>query len=164
MSPQRQAVERRLINEWMAERYAGQTYYLNYPLGPLPAGFTDEKNAFPWLRKVDGLAIADHQVHLVEAKVWKPTDGLDKLPSYKAVVPHTPWLGEARNYPVKMILLTPRSNAAIEGSAAVLGIELVLVSGGWIDEVVAHIEWLWTREGRDFMADRRKMRDYLGLG
>jgi len=163
MAKERGQVEKRLAAEWMATQYAGKTYYLNYPIGPVPLGITTANSAYPWLRKVDGLAVVDSTVHVVEFKVWSPWDGLDKLPIYKLGVPRTPWLGSAKDYPVKMILVTPRSNPVIEATAALAGIEVVSVSGGWIDEVVQHIEWLWSREGRDAMEERRKLRAWLGL-
>jgi hypothetical protein len=161
--PPRQSVERRLASEWMAQSYTGKVYSVNYPLGPLPPGFTNMTDAMPWLRKVDGLAVLAQAIDLVEFKVWKPQDGLDKLPVYKLAIPHTPWLGPAKDYPVNMILVTPRSNPVIETNAKLQGIKLVVVSGGWIDDVVAHIEWLWTAEGRQFMAERAKQRAWLGL-
>lgn len=159
----RREVERRLAAEWMATTYEGKEYFLNYALGPLPAGITDMRLAMPWLRKVDGLAILDGTVHLVEFKVWTPLDGIDKLPVYRAAVPHTPWLGAAKDYPVLMRLVTPRSNPGLVAQAAMMGIEVVQVSGGWIDEVVKSIEWLWTKEGRESMAEKRRLRSWLGL-
>lgn len=147
----------------MAANYTNYAHYLNYPIGPMPEGIVDLASALPWLRKVDGLAIVEERVHLLEFKVWKPADGLDKLPSYKAGLPLSPWLGAAKDYPVDMKLVTPRSNPAIEATAKMLGIEIISVSGGWIDEVVAHIEWLWTAEGRESMARKRQMRAWLGL-
>jgi len=164
MSPARQEVERRLAAEWMAERYEGQRYWLNFPLGPVPPGAPSPAMGRSWRRKVDGLAIVDRAVHLVEFKIWKPWDGIDKLPVYKAGVPYTPELGPARNYPVRMLLVTPRPTPALLEAARLLGIQVEVVKGGWIDDVVKRIEWLWTREGREAMEERRRLRAWLGLG
>jgi len=163
MEPQRARAERRLAAEWMAEQYKGQRYYLNFPLGPAPLGLPTGAITRPWRRKVDGLAIVNRVVHLVEFKIWKPFDGIDKLPRYKGLVPDTPELAEARRFPVKMILVTPRPNQALIEAAEREHIELRVVKGGWIDDLVRHIEWLWTREGREYMLERRRTRRWLGL-
>lgn len=152
-----------MASEWMATNYGDKEHYINYPLGPLPPGISDMARATPWLRKVDGLAISNGQVDLIEFKVWTPLDGLDKLPTYKAAVPQTPWLGVAKDYPVNMILVTPRPNDYLIATAKLIGVNVITVSGGWIDEVVAHIEWLWTKEGRDAMAEKKRLRAWLGV-
>ena len=163
MAGTRQEAERRLTAEYMAEHYPGQTYYIQYALGPLPAGVTDPATARPWLRKVDGLVILAHSIDLLEMKIWSAWDGIDKLPVYKAAVPHTPWLGAAKDYPVNMILVCPRPNPAVVATADMLGIKVEVVGGGWIDELMAQIDNLYTAEGRAESAQKRKMRAWLGL-
>jgi hypothetical protein len=163
MATARQEVERRLIAEYMSEKYTNNEYWLNYPLGPLPKGMTDRNQALPWLRKVDGLAIVGREVHLIEAKIWTTTDGLDKLIAYAACVPHTPWLGEAKDYPTKMILVAPRANDATRAAADVLGIVIDTLDRPWVREQIERIEHLWTKEGRMKQVERRKILDWLGL-
>ncbi|MBT9164925.1 MAG: hypothetical protein DDT23_00936 [candidate division WS2 bacterium] len=159
----REEAERRLCSEWMAEHYFNIPYYLNFPLGPRyvsPARGDIDRS---WRRKVDALAVKDREIHLLEFKIWQPLDGIDKLPVYKLLVPHTPELEAYRTYPIRMFLITPRPTSAIRFETRLLGIELITVSGGWLDEKVRRIEWLWTKEGREEMERRREIRKWLGV-
>jgi hypothetical protein len=163
MAGGRQEAERRLTAEYMAGHYPGQSYYIQYALGPLPVGITDLGLARPWLRKVDGLVIKEKEIDLLEMKIWSAWDGIDKLPVYKAAIPHTPWLGYYKDFPVNMILVTPRVNPSVQATADMLGIKVEVVGGGWIDELVGKIDALYTAEGRAASAQKRKMRAWLGL-
>jgi len=159
----RREIERRLAAEWMAENFPDQPYFLNFPLGRAPFPPMPGVAEFPWRRRVDGLAIKRGKIILVGFKVWKPMDGIDKHPVYKALVPNTPELAQWRALPVEMWLVTPRPTPPVRGAAQAMGIKIIEVKGGWIDEVVQRIEWLWAREGRDWMEERKRRRQYLGL-
>lgn len=147
----------------MAAHYPEQTYYIQYALGPLPLGVTDPGLARPWLRKVDGLVILEKSIDLLEMKIWSVWDGIDKLPVYKAAVPHTPWLGFYKDFPVNMILVVPKLNPVVQATADLLGIKVELYTAPWLDEILQHIDWLYTAEGRKASAQKRQMRSWLGL-
>lgn len=159
----RQEVERRLTSEYMKEHYPDGGYYVNFPLGGIDQALYNTGASYSMRRKVDALAITPTEIRLIEFKVWKPLDGIDKLPVYKSLVPLTPELSQYKNLPVKMILVTPRPTPPLQESATAMGIQVEVVGGGWIDQAVAHIEYLWTAEGRQQMAERAKMRAWLGL-
>lgn len=159
----RQDIEKRLTAEWMRDHYPDGGYWLNFPLGQVPPGTEGTGSSYTARRRVDALAVVGREIRLIEFKVWKPLDGVDKLPTYKALVPTTPELTPYKGYDVKMQLVTPRPTPPLFESAVAVGIEVIVVQGGWIDEAVKHIEWLWTAEGRQAMADRAKMREILGL-
>lgn len=163
MANYRQEAERRLTSEYMAAKYSTIGYYIQYALGPLPQGVADPASARPWLRKVDGLAIREDAIDLLEMKIWSAWDGLDKLPVYKAAIPLTPWLGPAKDLPVNMILVTPRPNPAVLATAEMMGIKVELYSAPWLDEVMAHIDYLYTAEGRAESARKRQLRAWLGV-
>lgn len=156
-------VEKRLTAEWMAMQFPQGGYWLNFSLGAIPANAAATGAAYSGRRRVDGLAVTKIDLQLIEMKVWKPLDGLDKLPVYKALVPVTPELKPYLELPIRMILVSPRLTGQNIADCKLMGIEPVQVSGGWIDDVVAHIEWLWTSEGRTAMADRAAQRKWLGL-
>ena len=159
----RREVEKRLAVEWMAEHYPDGGYWLNYPLITEELGKRYGLQAFVWARRADALAVTATEIHLIEFKVWKPADGLDKLPTYASLIPHIADLSPYRGYPVRLLLVTPRPNPALEESCRLNNVTLVTVSGGWIDEVVAGIERLWTAEGRAAMAEKKRLRTWLGL-
>ena len=159
----RREVEKRLSVEWMAKHYPDGGYWLNYPLITAELTKAYGQQAFVWARRADALAVTKNELHLIEFKVWKPSDGLDKLPTYASLIPHIAELSLYRSYPVKMILVTPRPNPALEESCRLNNITLIEVHNAWIDEVVAGIEHLWTKEGRDAMAEKKRLRTWLGL-
>jgi len=159
----RQQVERRLRSEWLRDNYADVGYWEDFPLGQAPGNLPTQASTYPWRRKVDGLVIGDREILLIEFKVWKPLDGLDKLQTYKALVPLTPELYPYRDYKVRMLLVTPRPTPPLAESALAAGIELVEVHSDWMDQVVERIEWLWTAEGRQAMEERKRLRSWLGL-
>jgi hypothetical protein len=156
-------VEKRLTAEWMKANFPDGGYWLNFPLGSIDPALANTGAAYSARRRVDGLAVTKVDLQLIEMKVWKPLDGIDKLPVYKALVPVTPELVYYNKLPIRMIMVTPRATPQIMDSAKVMGIEVVQVTGGWIDDVVGHIEWLWSAEGRAAMQERAQQRKWLGL-
>jgi hypothetical protein len=159
----RQEVEKRLTYEYMKEHYPEGNYFVNCPLGGVDPALYKTGASYSMRRKVDALAYTPTEIRLIEFKVWKPLDGIDKLPVYKSLVPLTPELTQWYRLPVKMILVTPRPTPPLLESAASMGIAVEVVSGGWIDDAVKRIEYLWTADGRQAMAERAKMRAWLGL-
>jgi hypothetical protein len=156
-------VEKRLTVEWMKDNFPEGGYWLNFPLGSITPGLELTGASYSARRRADALAVTKVDLQVIEMKIWKPLDGIDKLPVYKALVPVTPELRAYRSLPIRMILVTPRATAQVMDSAKVMDIEVATVSGGWIDEVVNHIEWLWSAEGRTSMAERARQRKWLGL-
>lgn len=159
----RQDVEKRLTAEWMKDHYPDGGYWVNFPLGALPPELAGTGASYSSRRKVDALAVTAAELRLIEFKVWKPLDGVDKLPVYKALVPLTPELAGYRDRTVVMVLVTPRPTPPLLESAKAMGIVVEVVSGGWIDEAVQHIDWLWSAEGRAAMKERSELRKWLGL-
>ncbi len=149
--------------EWLAQHFPDGGYWTNFPLGAVPPELQGTGASYSLRRRVDGLAVTKTELTLIEAKVWKPMDGVDKLPVYKQLVPLTPELMFYHNLPIKMILVCPRATSTVMESAKISGIEVQTYSAPWLTEVLNYIDYLYTTAGRTAMAERAQQRKWLGL-
>lgn len=162
--------ERRLISEYIAERYPRDRVIMGCPLGPAPEKLVatlGPRKALRMVRglrpEVDALVIRNHQLIMVEAKIRAWVDGIAKLPLYKGLVASTPELEEFREYPIEMRLCFPWYSETIEAAAKNLGVVLDVYHQPWIDEYLEELGKYWSGEYITARAEKKRMREILGV-
>lgn len=162
--------ERRLIAEYIAERFPQERVILGCPLGQAPERLIatlGERKALRVARglrpEVDALVIKDHQLIMVEAKIQRWVDGIAKLPLYKSLVPTTPELEPYRNYEIEMRLCFPWHSDTIEIAARNLGVILDVYHQPWIDEYLEELGKYWSGEYISAREEKKRMREIFNL-
>lgn len=167
MSVQR---EKRLIAEYIAERFPKDRVIFGCPLGPVPErliatmGFRKAMRVARGLRPVvDALVIRDHHLILVEAKILKWLDGISKLPVYRGLVPSTPELEEFKEYSTEMILCTPWISETIDAASEVVNVKIDIFCPGWIQDYLDELGKYWTKDYQKARAEKMRLREVFGL-
>lgn len=170
MPPQVRQPETRLVAEYMASHFPVGAYATNVALGPPLPGTVEElglekalRTSRPYRMKVDGLAWPDNELVLVEGKVWRPFDGLAKLPIYRDLVPQSPDLRAYQGRRLVLQLVTPWSTEPILELARSYGVQVVIYRPEWIDRAVEDHMAYWTREHRERREEKRRLRETFGL-
>jgi len=162
--------ERRLVSEYVAERFPRARVIMGCPLGPAPEKLVATLGPRKALRvarglrpEVDALVIENHRLIMVEAKIRAWIDGIAKLPVYKSLVPTTPELEQYTDYPVEMRLCFPWHSETIEAAAKNLGVVLDVFHKPWIDEYLEELGKYWSGEYITGRAEKKRMREILGV-
>jgi hypothetical protein len=162
--------ERRLISEYVAERFSKDRVILGCPLGSAPEKLIATLGPRRALRvarglrpEVDALVVRGQQLIMVEAKIRAWVDGIAKLPLYKSLVPTTPELEQYKDYPVEMRLCFPWYSETIDQAAKNLGVVLDVYHKPWIDEYLEELGKYWSGEYITARAEKRRMREILGV-
>jgi hypothetical protein len=162
--------EGRLIAEYIAEKFPGARVTFGCPLGPIPEKMIatlGPRKALRFARglrpEVDALAIQDHKLIMVEAKIQRWVDGIAKLPVYKSLVPTTPELEPYWHYEVEMRLCFPWTSETIEEAARNAGVVLDIFHPPWIDDYLNELSKYWSGEYRARRAEKKRMREIFGL-
>lgn len=162
--------ERRLISEYIAEKFPKDRVIMGCPLGKPPERLVARLGMHKALRltrgirpEVDALVIQDHRLIMVEAKIRAWVDGIAKLPLYKSLVVTTPELEEYKNYPVEMRLCFPWYEETIETAAKNLNVILDVFHKPWIDEYLDELGKYWSREYITARAEKKRMREILNV-
>lgn len=162
--------ERRLISEYIAEKFPKEQVIMGCPLGPAPEKLVatlGPRKALRMVRgirpEVDALVISDHKLIMVEAKIRAWVDGISKLPLYKSLVATTPELEQYWGYDIEMRLCFPWHEETIEAAANNLGVILDVFHKPWIDEYIEELGKYWSREYITRRAEKKRMREILGV-
>jgi len=162
--------ERRLIAEYIVEKFPRAPVIYGCPLGPVPQKMIATLGPRKALRmarglrpEVDALVVLDHRLVLVEAKILRWIDGIAKLPVYKSLVPTTEELKQYGGYDVEMRLCFPWSSETIEEAARNAGVVLDVFHQPWIDEYMTELGKYWTGDYIAARAEKRRMREIFGL-
>lgn len=162
--------ERRLISEYVAERFPKDRVIMGCPLGPAPEKLVatlGPRKALRMVRgmrpEVDALVVRNHKLIMVEAKIRAWVDGIAKLPLYKSLVPTTPELEQYWTYPVEMRLCFPWYSETIDQAAKNLGVVLDVYHQPWIDEYLEELGKYWSGEYITARAEKKRMREILGV-
>jgi len=159
-----------MVSEYMLQSYSAFTYTLAVPLGALPTDLLETRGMAktigimrPYRPEVDALVVLPRYILLVEAKVWNVLNGLAKLPMYKSLVPITPELRQYMPRDVIMQLVVGWTNPNLERMAGDAGVQVVVFSPPWLQDVVNGLHNYWTREARAQREQKLQMREYFGV-
>jgi len=162
--------ERRLIAEYIVDRFPRSQVIYGCPLGPVPQHLVATLGPRKALRmarglrpEVDALVIQDHRLILVEAKIQKWLDGIAKLPVYRSLIPTTEELKEYQGWEVEMRLCFPWYSESVEAAAKGAGVVLDVFHQPWIDEYLTELGKYWSEEYQAARAEKKRMREIFGL-
>jgi len=162
--------ERRLIAEYIVDRFPRNQVIYGCPLGPVPTHLVATLGPRKALRmarglrpEVDALVIQDHRLILVEAKIQKWLDGIAKLPVYRSLIPTTEELTQYQDYDVEMRLCFPWYSESVEAAAKGAGVVLDVFHQPWIDEYLTELGKYWSPEYLAARAEKKRMREIFGL-
>lgn len=162
--------EKRLIADYIAERFPNDHVIMGCPLGPVPEsiiaqyGFRQAIRVARGIRpEVDALVIRKAQLVLVEAKIFKWLDGIAKLPVYGGLVTSTPELQPYRDLERRLILCTPWTSENVQAAANAQGVTIDIYNPPWIAAYVDETHKYWTKEYRDKRDEKMRLRKILGL-
>ena len=162
--------ERRLIAEYIVDRFPKARVIYGCPLGPVPQRLIATLGPRKALRmarglrpEVDALVVQDRRLVLVEAKIQRWIDGIAKLPVYKSLVPTTEELKQYQGYDMEMRLCFPWYSETIEEAAKNLGVVLDVFHKPWIDEYLTELGKYWSDEYIAGRAEKKRMREIFGL-
>lgn len=162
--------ERRLIVEYVMEKFPRANVIYGCPLGQAPEKLVATLGPHKALRmargvrpEVDALVVQDHKLILVEAKVQRWIDGIAKLPVYKGLLSTTPELEQYRGYEVEMRLCFPWRTEEIEVACRNAVVVLDVFCPPWIDDYLAELGKYWSSEYIAARAEKKRMRGILGV-
>lgn len=162
--------ERRLIVEYITERFPKDRVIFGCALGPAPEKLVatlGPRQALRMVRglrpEVDALVIQNHHLVMVEAKIRAWVDGIAKLPLYKSLVATTPELVDYQSYDIEMRLCFPWYSETIEQAAKNLGVVLDVFHKPWIDDYLEELGKYWSGEYIAQRAEKKRMRGIFGL-
>lgn len=162
--------ERRMIAEYMAEKFVGSWFRLGMPLGPVPGledgEFARERViglARPWRPEVDAAAVHEGVLYIIEAKIFKAVQGLGALEVYANLVDETPELEAHRGLEVRKRLVIAHVTPQLAPAARKLGIEVEVFRPRWLEEYVEAYNRYLTRDERLARALRNQRRRELHL-
>lgn len=136
--------ETRLLSEYIAERYPGATYHLQFPVGSdpdaVPGMILDEgeRRLMRNLnRRVDALVLTETEAVVIEATMCRPTDKIGRLQEYRLLFPASPEFMELGNRRVVYELVTAQADAVAERLCAQLGFRYVHWEPTWMADFLA---------------------------
>lgn len=134
-----QPVERRLVIEYVEETYSNPlAKYFNVRLGEPPAAMkaahpgVPEKYFKVWHAYADAIVIVEAEIHLIEAKVYKPEGAVSQLERYAYEIPRTKSLLQWISRPIIKKLVTARAPPQLLEFAGRHGIEVIVYRPAWI--------------------------------
>ena len=124
-----QQTEKVYLNKWLAKFHRTDLQWRRVRLGQVA---TKEEAKFykVILRWADAVFIKDGFVHIVEAKLRPDLGVIGQLEGYKKLFPVTPEFSVYKDWPIKMILLSPHLDLNI----AELATEKGMIYYIWIPE------------------------------
>lgn len=142
--------EMRLVSEYIAKTYPGESFKMNVRLGSLHPRLqgrflseAEQRMVGVFRRYADGLIFLQNEVILIEAAIRPQPGKISILELYKRLIPMTPDLAEIKDKPVRMVLLCAIDDPVMTQLAREKGIEVVMFRPQWVDE---YIETLYPRE------------------
>jgi len=133
--------EARLLSEYIAERYPGATYHLQFRVGSDPDAVQGmildeaERRLMRNLnRRVDALVLTETEAVVIEATMFRPTEKIGRLQEYKLLFPASPEFAELGKRRVVYELVTAQEDAVAEHLCAQLGFRYVCWQPMWMEE------------------------------
>ena len=162
--------ERRLISEWALERYPKDRRILSCPLGAIETELVARvgqvravKLSRPWRLEVDVIIPTDSRLIVAEAKIFRPRDGIGDLLVYRPQIPKTPELAQYRALPIELVLVAPWDSDYIRGMCEDVGVRLDVFGPSWVADYIEEHHKYWTSEYQAARAERRRVREALGV-
>ena len=121
-----------LLTKWLAKFHRTSLQWKRVRLG-VPANPEEAKFFQVMLRWADAIFIEDGFVNIVEAKLRPDLGVFGQLEGYKRLFPVTPEFDRYKDWPIKMILLSPFMDLGIAEIATEKGIIYdVYKPAGWV--------------------------------
>ncbi|GAH55023.1 unnamed protein product [marine sediment metagenome] len=95
-----------LLTKWLAKFHRTSLQWKRVRLG-VPANPEEAKYFQVMLRWADAIFIEDGFVHIVEAKLRPDLGTIGQVEGYKELFPVTPEFDQYKDWPIKMIILSP---------------------------------------------------------
>jgi hypothetical protein len=134
-----QPVERKLIVEYVEKTYPKPlAKFYNVRLGEPPAALKAAHPGLPdsyfkvWHAYADAVIVLEKEIHLIEAKVYKPEGAVSQLERYAYELPRTASLKMWSTRPIKKILVTARAPPQLLEFAGRHGIEVIIYRPAWV--------------------------------
>ena len=113
--------ETQLQNSWLWKFHRDSPTWKKVRLGRV-ANQADAQIAKVLLRFADAIFIEENVVHIVETKIAPKADAFGQLLLYKELFPQTPEFSTYKFLPIKLIMLTTRTDTALLDLANKYGI------------------------------------------
>ncbi len=111
-----------LLTRWLAKFHRTDLQWKRVRLG-IPANPEEAKLYSILLRWADAIFIKDGFVNIVEAKLRPDLGTIGQLEGYKKLFPVTPEFDQYKDWPIKMILLSPIMDFGVAEIASEKGME-----------------------------------------
>lgn len=162
--------ERRYIAEYLRESFPEGDYQLNVELGPIPQeyvtrmGFARAAAMFrPTRPRIDAVKWGPDKYILIEAKIRDIKAGIGDLLYYRNIIPDTLDLPEFTGQPITTQLVIPWMLDWLVPVARANNIEVVVFQQDWIAEYVKERQNYFTGEYRAERAEKKRLREVLGV-
>ena len=127
----RQQLERKLVNEYIAENLSDKHTQTSVWLGPLPPG--KEANMFMVVgRWADLIVFEPNLITIIEAKLEPKGDAIGQLKLYEQMFGQSPRFSQYKDRPIKLQLLTTRVDTPVADLARTQNIEYKVFRPDWI--------------------------------
>ena len=117
--------ETQLQNSWLWQFHRSSPTWKKVRLGRV-SNQSDAAIQKVLLRFADAIFIEENIVHIVETKIQPSADAIGQLLLYERLFPETPELSAYKDFPIKKIMLTTRTDEDLNKLAADNGITVVV--------------------------------------
>jgi len=162
--------ERRLISEWALARYPRDRRILGCPIGEVRTELVSRvgqaravRLSRPWRLEVDAVIPTADRLVVAEAKIFRPRDGIGDLLVYRAQVWKTPELQQYRDLDLDLVLVSPWESDFILELCRDGGIRLEVYGPPWVADYIEEHHKYWTPEYQAARAEKRRLREVLGV-
>lgn len=126
-----QQLESVLVNEYLLTKFRTKPQWKRVRLGQA-ANQSEAKIYSVTLRWADAIVISEGFVIIIEAKLRPEPGAFGQLENYKKLFPATPEFSQWKDWPIKMVLLTPKIDLNLVELATDKGIDyVVFIPKGW---------------------------------
>lgn len=128
-------VEKRLLNEWLRERFPTSPPFKQPRLGPTAT--VQEARLFKSLMRFpDAIVIEKGQVHIIEAKIVPDFGAIGQLEGYNKLFDSTPEFTDFHTTTRNLILLVGQDDVQVRAQAEEKGIEFVVFEPLWVKQAI----------------------------
>jgi len=131
MAKHRQQLERKFVNEYIAENLFDKHTQTRVWLGPLPPG-KESREYMVVGRWADLVVFEPRLITIIEAKLEPKGDAIGQLKLYEQMFGQSPRFAQYLNVPIKLILLTTRVDLHVKDLTDAQHIEYVVFRPDWI--------------------------------
>jgi hypothetical protein len=145
--PKRGQRERRMLAEWLADRYPDAEVWQQVKLGAYQSAFgnenltqSEQRYVGVFRRYADALVFTPSKLILIEASIPPKPGYISQLKLYHSLVPLTPELGNYRQLPIEMVYLVAFEDPVVTALARREGILVEVFRPQWVSDYIAELE------------------------